>query len=516
MTTPIHKQTSLLSATAFGVTSIIGSGWLFAAYYAAKYAGPMAYVSWIIGAVFSLLLALMLAEISTLYPVRGLIARLLNVSHNKDIGFVIATSNWLGIMMVIPAEAEGTVQYLSRMYEPIEHLIFHNEQLTLLGILFVFFLIFIYGLINYWGIKYLARVNNAVSVIKIVVPILTGLILLYCGFNPSNFTAYHDTVAPYGIGVAFTAVVTGGIFFSYYGFSTITTFASEIKNPQKNIPIALVSCLVIGLLIYLLLQTAFIGALPHEMVLNGWHSINFTSPLVQLVLLFNLNVWAIILYADAALSPSGTGITYVGAAARILNGMSRDKQIPQFFGKINSEFNAPRGALIFAIVICCLLALLFRSWSEIVIVISILQLITCIAIPVTFIKLRQTEANEARPFKLKYGKSIAYLMFLLVAYIIVQVGIKAMLLALILHLSFFTIYSFTYYKFNLGKIVNAYRSAYSIFTYLIIMTVFTYLNDLKLLNNIGTLAIFAVIGTGLYYLMVNQKNYQTDEEETNA
>lgn len=94
-------KTSLFGAIAIVVGSMIGSGWLFAAYYINQYVGPASIFSWIIGAVIALCLALLLAEVVTLYQERGLIARLLTISHNRDYGFVVAISNWLGTVIVI-------------------------------------------------------------------------------------------------------------------------------------------------------------------------------------------------------------------------------------------------------------------------------------------------------------------------------------------------------------------------------------------------------------------------------
>ncbi|MDE5020970.1 amino acid permease, partial [Francisella tularensis subsp. holarctica] len=66
---------------------------------------------------------------------------------------------------------------------------------------------------------------------------------------------------PYGYGAVFSAVVTCGILYSFYGFGTIATFCSEIKNTKRNTPLALTGCILICLIIYLMIQDAFLGAL---------------------------------------------------------------------------------------------------------------------------------------------------------------------------------------------------------------------------------------------------------------
>ncbi len=82
--------------------------------------------------------------------------------------------------------------------------------------------------------------------------------------------------------------------------------------------------------IYLLLQLAFIAGLPPQYLANGWHGVDFQSPVVQLASLLGLNFITLILYIDACISPSGTGIIYTGATARMLTAMSQDKQMPSF------------------------------------------------------------------------------------------------------------------------------------------------------------------------------------------
>lgn len=372
-----------------------------------------------------LILSLLLGEIASFRPVRGLFGRLLTISHNPDMGFVVAISNWVGLLLTIPSEAQATIQYLSTAYPKLEPYIFSNHDLTYVGILCVIVLIFIYGLINYWGVKTLTKFTNFMTIFKIGVPVLTGLILLYTSFNAHNFVAYHDSFNPYGYGAVFSAVVTCGIFYSFYGFGTIATFCSEIKNPKRNIPLELTGCIVICLIIYLLLQVAFIGALPSHLLAHGWHELNFTSPLAQLMLLLNLNVFAICLYIDAAISPSGTATVYAGSAGRIFTGMAQDKQMPQFFAKMHEQFNLSRRSLIFGLLICIGIVLFFRNWQQLMIVVAVFQLLTCVAIPIAYVKLNTDMKKEGDIFHVPCGRILSGFVYLLVSYLIIQSGLKA-------------------------------------------------------------------------------------------
>ena len=503
------KQTSLFSAIAIGVGAIIGSGWLFAAYYSAKFAGPASIFSWIIGAAIALCLALLLAEIVTLYQQRGLVARLLTITHNRDYGFMVALSNWLCFVVFIPSEAEATTQYLSTMVPRLQPYIFAYHHLTVLGLLIVGLLTIIYGVINFWGIKSLAKTNNVITIIKLLVPLFAGITIMATTFHAHNFVAYRDTLAPYGIGKVFSAVTNSGIFYAFFGYSLIPIFAKELKDPQKNIPIALIASVVICLIIYLVLQVAFIGALPSAMVAKGWAHINFTSPLAQLAMMLDLNLLVVLLYADSALSPSGTGAIYAGSASRTLTGMAADRQMPRFFAVLHPLHNFSRRSMIFSLSISFVMVLFFKKWQTIMLLVTVFQLLSGVAIPIAFTKLRQTEAHRHRLFKMPFGSLVGFFIYLLLTFLLTQAGLKALAMALVLHMVFFVIYSVSAYGGDTGKIIRGFCSSWTMFLYLAVVALYGYLQQIDWLQRPTMLISFFVVATILYWLLLGQRDFQT-------
>jgi len=503
-----NKQPNLFSAIAIGVGSIIGSGWLFASYYAAKYAGPISIFSWIIGAVLSLALALLLAEVATMYQETGLFSRLLTITHNRDYGFIVASSNWFSMVSSIPSEAMATVQYLATAFPAVDKIMFVKGDLTFTGILMVYVIIGIYGLLNYWGIKTLTKANNAITTIKMIVPAAVGLLFMYAAFHPANFTAYKGTIAPYGIGNAFTAVVTCGIFYAFYGFSMITVFAKELKNPSRNIPLALGGSVIACLIIYLILQISFLGAVDtNTIATNGWHSLNFTSPLADLAVILGINWLAMVLYVDAAISPSGTGILYMGSGTRMLNAMAEDHQMPSIFARINPKFFISRTSLIFTMLLCGILVIFFDNWQKIMIVVTVFQLISCLAVPIAFRALRKNQPEKYRAFKMPFGNAVSIFAYLVVSYLLIQCGLTAMLLSLGMHLLFFIVYCIAFYKLKPASTLFAFRSSWSLFAYLAVMSIFAKLQDMGMLHSLLPMAAFFIIALFFYKLLLGQKYY---------
>ncbi len=107
-----------------------------------------------------------------------------------------------------------------------------------------------------------------------------------------------------------TAVATSGIVFSYNGFQSPVNLAGEARDPGRSVPLAIFGSIVLSAIIYVLLQIAFVAAVPPAQLLSGWSTLQYSSPFAQLALALNLNWLALLLYGDAFISPSGTGTTY--------------------------------------------------------------------------------------------------------------------------------------------------------------------------------------------------------------
>ena len=92
-------------------------------------------------------------------------------------------------------------------------------------------------------------------------------------FDTSNFSLVGNSV--YTAGSALGAIVSAGLIYSYNGFQLSVAFASEIKNPRRNVPLSIIISVLLVMGVYMLLQLAFMGAVPHDMLANGWASLNF-------------------------------------------------------------------------------------------------------------------------------------------------------------------------------------------------------------------------------------------------
>lgn len=447
-----HKI-GLWSATFLGISTIIGSGWLFAPYKAVQAAGPASMLSWVIGAFIVGLLAMCFAEIAGLYPARGLSAIIPTLSHNKYFGFPFALANWLGVVAVISLEAEGTIQYLIRLIPTWEHTFFLHGQFTTEGSFLAVILVLFFCLTNYWGVKVLAHTNNIFAVVKVLVPIISAIIILGVAFHPTNFTAVGGTFAPYGYSSVFSAILTCGIIVAYNGFQTVISFANEIKNPNRTIPLSIALALIFCLAIYLLLQLAFVGSMPTNLVNKGWQHLSFVAPLVELPILLGLGYLSTVLYFGATLSPCGSGVAFTGTATRMFSAMARYQQMPKYFDLIHPKYGISRRALIFNILLSILFLFMFRSWAEMAVILGLLHVLSYLPIPLALVIFRNKLKHHGKhPILIPFGKPIAWFVFVVFTCLFVTAGFKPVLDLFLM----FTVFQIVFVALNI-KSMKAFK-----------------------------------------------------------
>ncbi len=404
-----HYKRSLgtVALTAVGLGSIIGSGWLFGAERAAALAGPAAILAWVIGAVVALTIALTYSELGSMFPKAGGMVRYGQYSHGSLAGYLAAWANWIAIVSVIPGEATASVQYMSSWDFGWAKALYDGKELTGTGVALASVLLVFYFFLNWFAITLFAKTNTAITVFKLVVPALTAGALLLAHFDTGNVTD-HGGFAPNGWSSVFTAVAVSGIVWAYNGFQSPLNMAGEARNPGKSLPKAVISSILIALVIYVALQIAFLTAVPAaDLADGGWSGLSYNSPLADLSLAWGLNWLALLLYADAFVSPSGTGMIYAATTSRMIQGVQENGHLPGIFGKVDPKTGIPRPALLLNLGIAFAFLAVFRGWGSLAEIVSVATVISYITGPVAVMSLRRLSPDLPRPVKLRAMPIIA-------------------------------------------------------------------------------------------------------------
>jgi amino acid transporter len=406
--------------------SIIGSGWLFGAQKGLMTAGPAAVISWVIGGVAILVLALVHAELGAMYPVSGGSARFPHYAFGGFAGASFGWFSWLQCATVAPIEVSAMILYAGH-YDFAQGWLHDDGTLTTSGLVVAVVLMFLVSSVNYLGIRALALTNSVATWWKVGVPLATIFIVaIVGGFHTANFTAANG-FNPDGAHGILAAVSTSGIIFSYLGFEQADQLAGESNNPKRDIPVAVIGSIVLGLIIYIALQVVFIGALPSSAIGGTWDQMGsglytaFTGPWAELASLVSLGWLAGILYFDAIISPGGTGLIYTAASARVSYGLSRNGYVPTIFERLSAR-GVPWFGVLFAFVVGCICFLPFPSWQSLVGLITSASVLMYAGAPLSFGVFRRRLPEAERPWRLPLGELFAPAAFIVANFIILWTG----------------------------------------------------------------------------------------------
>jgi amino acid transporter len=407
--------------------SIIGSGWLFGAQTALSAAGPAAVISWAIGGVAIMLLALVHAELGAMYPVAGGTARFPHIAFGGAAGASFGWFSWLQAVTVAPIEVMAVIQYAQHYSWASSWMKLSGGQhvLTGTGVLVAIGLMALFTAINFLGVRKLANTNSAATWWKVGVPVLAIIAIAATSFHTSNFTAANG-FNPFGAHGILAAVSTSGIIFALLGFEQADQLAGESSNPRRDIPRAVIGAVTIGVVIYILLQVVFLAALPAAQIRGNWATAGYTTfggPFAELATLVGLGWLATILYIDAVVSPGGTGLIYTTASSRVSYGLSRNGYVPSIYENTDRR-GIPWFGLITAFVVGCICFLPFPSWKSLVGLITSASVLMYAGAPLALTALRSRMPEAERPYRLPVARILAPLAFVVANFLILWSGWK--------------------------------------------------------------------------------------------
>jgi basic amino acid/polyamine antiporter, APA family len=186
---------------------------------------------------------------------------------------------------------------------------------------------FLITYVCYIGIKESKNVNNWLVALKLIV--IFGVLSIGAFYvKPQNWIPF----APNGMsGVLFGI---SSVFFAYIGFDAISTTAEECKNPQKELPKAMIWSLLVSTVIYILITLVLTGMVPY-------HQLGVGDPLAFVFEKYDLNFLSGIISFSSVITLSTVMLVYQLGQPRIWMSMSRDGLLPKIFSNIHPKFKTP-------------------------------------------------------------------------------------------------------------------------------------------------------------------------------
>lgn len=262
------------------------------------------------------------------------------------------------------------------------------------------------------GIKESAQFNSLIVVLKVsVVLFVIGLGMTYV--SPHNWGSDWSSFAPFGVsGIGSAAAY---IFFAYIGFDAVSTTAQEAKNPQRDLPIAIIASLLICTALYIGVAAVLTGMVP-------WRDINIEAPIARAFLDRGLVGPANFITLGALAGLTSVMLVMLLGQTRVLYSMAKDGLLPaKFFAAIHPRFRTPSKNTI----LVGLLAAVVGSVTpidDIGKMVNIGTLLAFIIVCIAIVVLRRTNPGQPRPFRTPWVPFVPFMGILFNGYMMYKLG----------------------------------------------------------------------------------------------
>jgi len=417
----LHRVLGPLALTSLGVGAIIGTGiFVLIGVAAHDKAGPAVTLSFAIAGLACVFAALCYAEFASMAPVAGSAYTYAYATLGELFAWIIGWDLILEYAVASATVAHGWSHYFQDFigifglhlpgifsrapldFDPV------TGSLVLTGSMFDLPAVLIALAVTavlVKGIRESAGFNTGMVIVKVAIVLLViALGVQYVKpenwqpFAPFGFSGLsvfgHTILGQTGPGGAPVGVLAGAamIFFAYIGFDSISTHAEEARNPERDVPIAIIASLIICTVLYIAVATVITGMVPYQ-------QINIDAPVSDAFKQVGLG-WAQFLVSLGAI----TGITSVLlvmmlSQPRIFLAMARDGLLPkEFFGAVHPKFRTPWKATILTGIFVAILGafLPLRLLAELV---NIGTLFAFVVVCAAVLIMRRTNPEAERPFR---------------------------------------------------------------------------------------------------------------------
>ena len=411
-----------LNLTLLGIGAIIGTGiFVLTGTVAAQNAGPAVVLSFVFAGVASVFAALCYSEFAALVPIAGSAYTYGYATLGELFGWIIgwdlileyalsATTvaiGWSGYVVsflgktlgfnippqyaaarglcvsVVDGTTQAAADCASLAGGPWVHSLFNVPAVVIVALVTALLVI---------GIKESANLNNIVVFIKVTVVI----IFIALAFSHVNTANWHPFIPPNEgprDAFGFTGVVAGAgvVFFAYIGFDSVSTAAQEAKNPQRDMPIGIISSLLICTVLYIIVAAIATGVVPYR-------ELNVPDPIAMVADRAGLGWIAGLIKLGAIAGLSSVILVQLYGQSRVFFAMSKDGLLPPVVAKVHPKFRTP---YITQIIVGIAVAIPagFLTVREAGSLVSIGTLLAFAIVSAGILVLRIREPNLVRPFK---------------------------------------------------------------------------------------------------------------------
>ncbi len=382
----LKRDLGVWGAAGIGIGAIIGTGIFVLLGVAAGLAGPSVIFSFIIAGITALLTGLSSAELSSSITEEGGSYIYTTKAFGKFPGFVIGWIKSFDYIVGSSAVSIGFASYFTYFL----HLPPIPSTIITIATVWPIILMFL----NIKGMKEASGANTGLVVLKVsalIVFIITGVYYLILKGNLSNYYPFF----PNGVNGMLSGAAI--IFFAFIGFNTITMVAEEVKEPQENVPRAVLISFAVCTLLYIGVSLVAVG-------LVNWQVLGqSTAPLETALGLATNNFWILEFVAISALfATTSVILSSIIGGSRALFSMARQEVLPKVFSKISGNGIPIITVIISGISIALIVVVASGNLDALASIFNFGTLLTFAFINLSLLQLRRTKPDVKRGFKVPF------------------------------------------------------------------------------------------------------------------
>ncbi|KWX84978.1 amino acid permease [Paenibacillus riograndensis] len=439
----LSKTLGEMDLPMLGVGAIIGTGiFVMTGVAAAEHAGPALVLSFVLAGIACVLSALCYSEFASTLPVSGSAYAYSYVAFGELLAWILGWDLVLEYGVAAAAVSSGWSGYFQGLLEGFGlHLptalsgAYNADKGTFINLPAIIIILLISYLLTR-GVKETARFNAIMVVIKLSVVIL----FIVTGFfyvKPENWTPFM----PFG----FHGVVNGAatVFFAYIGFDALSTAAEEVKRPQRDLPIGIISSLAICTVLYIVVSLVLTGIVPYQ-------SLNVSDPVSFALRFVDQNMVAGLISVGAIAGMTTVLLVLLFGQTRLLFAISRDGLLPEAWSKVSRKTHTPvRSTWLVGGIIAVLTG--FVPLDRLANLTSIGTLFAFLVVSLGVIILRYTHPNLKRGFTVPWVPVVPLLSAAACGYLMYNLGRETwigFLIWLAIGLLIYGLYGYKHSKLN--------------------------------------------------------------------
>ncbi|MFF8406020.1 amino acid permease [Streptomyces sp. NPDC015684] len=411
----LRRSMGVTQLTLLSVGATLGTGIFVVLGEAVPEAGPAVVVSFVLAGITALFSALSYAELAGMIPGSGSSYSYAYATLGELVAWVCGWCLILEYGVSVAAVAVGWGQYVNELLDLAFGVTLPetvsappgaggtvNVPAALIVVLAMVVLL--------RGAKESAVVNTVMVTVKI------ASLVMFCAVA---FTAFHaGNFRPlFPLGAAGMSAGAASLFFSYIGFDAASTAGEEARNPQRDLPRAIILSLVLVTALYVIVAVAALGAMP-------WKHFAGTEATLSEVLVRSVgggSLWPILLSVGAVVATTSVVLTVQYGQIRILFAMARDGLVPPLFAKVHPRTGVPRANTVIVSAFIAMLAALVPLGS-LADATSIGTLFAFMLVNLAVVLLRRRDPQASRTFRVPLSPLLPLLGVACCVYMLTSLG----------------------------------------------------------------------------------------------